>query len=42
LVLGRVAGVLLSVVALDDSGRRRFFEAKGGAALLLSVDLGKC
>jgi hypothetical protein len=37
LVLGRVAGVLLSVVALDDSGRRRFFEAKGGAALLLSV-----
>ena len=39
LVLGRVAGVLLSVVSLDDSGRRRFFEAKGGAALLLAVDL---
>ena len=39
LVLGRVAGVLMSVVSLDDSGRRRFFEAKGGAALLLAVDL---
>jgi len=39
LVLGRVAGVLLSVVSLDDFGRKRFFDAKGGAALLLAVDL---
>ena len=34
-----MAQVLLAVVSLDDGGRRRFFEAKGGAALLLAVDL---
>lgn len=32
LLLSRVASVLMSIVSLDDFGRRQFFEAKGGGS----------
>ena len=38
-VLDRISLVLLYIVTLGDEARSLFFKAKGGAALLLSVDI---